>query len=1122
MKTLFRFFFAAVFLSGIAIGQQKYSVALVTASDKLSSEEQSALQFLHLQSGLTVQLLPVSKVKAIAPKTDVVWLHLADSLQLKTVLGKKKELQYLRNLFDKGMNVLFTDYAALLPYELGIEKNKPSIRIDTIQNDWLWDKRGFQGFRDHPLFEGMFGGEYFWDPNEDQVLPFIGYFNDQFPASGRVIGVDKAYVFIYSHTKLVIEHSSAKGKMISIGSGIYFSRENNLRKNLEAFINNTIGYLAGKKSDVPATYWEKCDNTPKEFAVQTSPVKTTPQRLMNGLTDCGLLIENKAPKNQYFEAAGRRALFMGKENGGIDELWVHPYKVMYDYKTGIIIGDTVAWLDQFPVTTQVRPESFTRVYTTPLGELKEIVVSSMWKAGGMVHYKSSQPLQMVIRFKSDLRWMWPYDMNTLGDVYYGYDKQLNALHIKDISGDYYTIVGSDIPPQKNLTGQYESIRWDHEAFTGIGGKANVVAHASQYALTQENDCTLNIAVIGTNEGMNAALNEYRAMLADPKKEYEETVNHYRKLIASTVTITGPDKEFNSLFKWAIVATDKFVAYTPVLGKALLAGYSTTARGWDGAQKVSGRPGYGWYFGRDAAWSSFAIDDYGDFATVRQQLEFYEKYQDRSGKIFHEISTSGVVHYDASDATPLYIILAGHYVRASGDVAYVKQSWSKLKKAMDFLYSTDTDGDGLIENTNVGHGWVEGGALFGAHTEFYLASLWAQALKDMSLGAMVMEDYTLSGKYSADADRVQKKLNNDFWNDSTKFYNLGKLKNGTYQTEKTVLPAVAAYFNQLDDQKVRSMLDEYATNGFSADWGIRIVNSSSSMYKPTGYHYGSIWPLFTGWTALAEYEYGNSTQGYMHIWNNLNIKNHWGLGYVEEVMNGAVFTPTGVCPHQCWSETNIIHPAITGMIGWKPNAVDKVADLKPRFPMQWDTVEVSNLKIGETVVRYSMKRGLTKTEYSLMLEQGTPIDINFSPELPQGMTITKAVVDGKEVTVGSDLRRGVLEKPIVIGLNKNTNITLYHTHGVGLYSITPDPQPGDSSLGYRIVRTELKGKEYHIDLEGLSGGEKIFVMNYFDNAITEVVGADLQETGQKGIAGLHVRFEYSPRRYSFKHVIVRMQ
>ncbi len=49
------------------------------------------------------------------------------------------------------------------------------------------------------------------------------------------------------------------------------------------------------------------------------------------------------------------------------------------------------------------------------------------------------------------------------------------------------------------------------------------------------------------------------------------------------------------------------------------------------------------------------------------------------------------------------------------------------KAYRFSAATDTDGNGLIENTGAGHGWVEGGALYPAHEEIYLQGLWVEAL-----------------------------------------------------------------------------------------------------------------------------------------------------------------------------------------------------------------------------------------------------------------------------------------------------------------------------------------------------------------------------------------------------------
>jgi hypothetical protein len=47
------------------------------------------------------------------------------------------------------------------------------------------------------------------------------------------------------------------------------------------------------------------------------------------------------------------------------------------------------------------------------------------------------------------------------------------------------------------------------------------------------------------------------------------------------------------------------------------------------------------------------------------------------------------------------------------------------RAYRFTAATDTDGNGLVENTNVGHGWVEGGALYPAHEEIYLQGVFIE-------------------------------------------------------------------------------------------------------------------------------------------------------------------------------------------------------------------------------------------------------------------------------------------------------------------------------------------------------------------------------------------------------------
>ena len=1099
-------------------------IGYVTLSGHYSSEDSAAIGWLEMAKNFHPEVVDLNQLSNKVKDVDVLWIHIPDSLSYQLWKKKLKELQILKLLYENGTKILLTDLAAFLPYELGIETQEPELKPIGIQDNWNFDKKGFESFRGHPIFKDLFGGAFIWDATSDITLPRVGYFEDNFPMQGKVVAVEKSYITIHADRRVVIEYENKAGKILTIGGFVYFSKQNQLKNNIEMFLENSFLYLIRRLSNEPRTYWQKFENIPKQFFVETKPIKITSKRALKNITHTELLLKRVAPQKDYFDVAGRRALIMGQENGGIEEFWVHPLRVLRDLEAGIITDGTVFWLKDLPVQVEVRPESFTRIYQTPDGALKEIIFASLNKGGGVIHYQADtqKPIQLIIKFRSDLRWMWPYDEKALGDLYYGYNEKLNALHIKDVSGDFYCLVGGDVKPIDHFTGQYKDIVYTSREFEGLQTNLNQVYHAFLYTLDSENSHILNFAIVGTNVGKSSALKDYADLLQNPEEEYQKIVKHYQDLLNNLVTIESPNLEFNTVWKWTLVGTDRFLVHTPSVGTALVAGYATTARGWDGGHKNSGRPGYAWYFGRDSEWSGFAIADCGDFELVKMQLEFLQKFQDLSGKIFHEISTSGVVHYDAADATPLYIILAAHYLRASGDSDFIKQSWPFLKKAMDFLYSTDTDGDLLIENTNVGHGWVEGGKLWGAHTTFYLAGLWAQTLKDAAYLTSHVGERELSDQYQKDATQVIKILNTDFWNDSTQFYNYGKFADGTYNPEKTVLPAVVMYYGLLEDEKVRNLLDVYAGNGFSADWGVRILSSESQLFNPEGYHYGSVWPLFTGWTALGEYRYGNSVQGFTHILNNLYIKNHWALGFVEEVMNGAVYKPSGVCPHQCWSETNVLHPAINGMIGWKPSAPERYASVQPRFPLHWNTVTVNNLRVGKSNVQLKMERQKNLTRYQFRLLEGPAVSIKFAPEIADGMVVKNVTLNGKRVEVSPATFREALACPVVFQLSMAAEIVLEHTKGVGMIPAVPKPRPGDVSQGYRIISANLDENRYDIVFEGKSGSTHAFEMMVFDQMISAVQGAKVEKVSNSGIVRLRVPFDHSDHPFVRKNVSVQLQ
>ena len=81
-----------------------------------------------------------------------------------------------------------------------------------------------------------------------------------------------------------------------------------------------------------------------------------------------------------------------------------------------------------------------------------------------------------------------------------------------------------------------------------------------------------------------------------------------------------------------------------------------------------------------------------------------------------------------------------YWRASGDNALVRELWPVITRAYKWCLSTETDGDGIIENTTGGVGAIEVGAIGDAlHQDIYLAAVSIQAL-----AAMEELDLSISG------------------------------------------------------------------------------------------------------------------------------------------------------------------------------------------------------------------------------------------------------------------------------------------------------------------------------------------------------------------------------------------
>lgn len=1089
-----------------------------------SQEEEAAYGFLSSVKGITTTKITLDQIinhSGILTKVDVIWYHRPDSSALSPKETNPDFIRNIKKYVEDGGGLFLTLDAARLAVPLGLEKESPGVQYADAVDEGYGRKLGLHAFRSHPAFEGLNGGAYIWAPLKDGKVRQIGYFGNSIP-EGKVAAVDWAYITLKEQSKLMLEYKYGNGRVLSVGTYTYFAPEDQNRLQLELFTNNCINYLSGVDSPVKVRYWNYDSLKVEEFSETSSAVKVDSVKVWEPDSGSFMISSGFASDNEW-DTGGERILIMGKEKGGIEEIWTHPFMALRDYETGIQFSykDTIYWFNDQTPQVEVRPGSFSRVYKFPRAYVTEKIVPDIHEPTGIIHYeyRGVYPAKLYIRFKSNLRFMWPYSHKALGSLLYNWDKGLNAFVIKNESDEFYSITGASKVPQFKLAGRFDGFEKEGDNTKGVVTDKLQAGVLMQFDL-QMND-NMNIVVTGTDEGFDAAAGYYKKALSLPEGIYTNTKEYYKDLLNEVLMITTPDENFNNGYRWALTGTDRFFVNTPGIGKSLVAGYSTTAHGWDGSQEISGRPGYAWYFGRDGAWSGMAILDYGDAKKVKDILKTYQKYQDINGKIFHELTTSGAVHYDAADATPLYIILAGRYLKWSGDKEFINISWPNIRKAVDFLYSTDTDGDHLIENTNVGHGWVEGGELYGSKTTYYLAGCWAETLREAEYIASALNYPDEAEKYRKEYKIVQNIVNNKFWNQKENFFNYGLLPDNSFNIQKTALPSVPLYFGLVDNEKARSVLDTYAGNGFTADWGVRIISEDNPMFNPRGYHYGSIWPLFTGWTALAEYRYGNYIQGFSHLMNNLNVYKNWGKGFVEEVLNGEQYLPSGVCPHQCWSETMVLQPVLEGMLGLQADALNNKLKLYPRLPADWNFIKVDNIRMGDHLLNFRMTRTGDKIVYYFKHSGSGAVNLEFRPYFPMGTKISKVMADGNiiEVIPGSDRQENYIN--IDLKIEKNVQVEIYYTGGICVIPVITDPKPGAYSEGFRILSAELKGSEYNILVQGKIQHTEILRVYACGRNIDSVDGGTIK-TNTDDIYNIEIPFSKGSGKYGQKEIKIKLK
>lgn len=1078
----------------------------------------------------------VASIRYVSPEDadmlegcDVLWYHRLDTSAFTRQESEAWDRSIRKYVEDGGKLILSMEAVSLLN-EWGIEPAEIEKWDYECIDEGFGRKFGFHARFSHPLFDGLHGGAYPWHGTEDNVCRVSGFSGDRFPeAEGAgVIACQWEYVFMRPDRKVVWETPVGKGSVLAVGSCLYFSRDNHDSRIMEAFVRNCVEYMAGKKeASCAVNYWEpgcpdvlpihschdvKCRICAAEYEAVRVPM---PERMDFPYT--GDVLARTASR-EYTDVVSPHCMAILPESGGIEEIWSHPMMSLRDFRVWIETDsdDEPVCLSSLVPMVEVCPSAVIRNYDVGGLRIREIVTASPDDALVAVHYEweGTGLRRIYTDFKSNLRMMWPYDENVLGSLYYGWSPELNAMVFRDAGRRHVSIVGGNVPGHPVMSGRYDGFTYGGGRVRGI--VTDLVQAGAVVSYDTEGLDALDVVMAAGTEGDEQAVEAYAEALARPASVVEAAERHYSFWLDNVIAVNTPDRRFNEAFRWAQISCAQFIMETPGLGTALAAGYASSRRGWGGGHRVSGRPGYAWYFGRDSEWAVFAYADMGDFETVRNCIDMLIRHQSPDGKIYHEMSTSGVIHYDAADSTPLLVSLIAHYLRLSGDTGFVRDRYDAVTKAMDYCFSTDRDGDGLIENTCVGHGWLEGGSLWGFQTEFYLCGLWKAALEDASYIADATGHRRDSERY-ADAARSVSEPLEKFWNEENGWYNWALNEDDTYKDDFLVLTAVPVYFGVLDSGRAHTMAEKYTGPLMSVDWGARTVYETSDAHGGGAYHPRHVWPLFTGWKSLAEYKEGFYDSGFASLYGSLLTYRSFSLGHIAEVINGDSYRNNGITQHQCWSETMTVMPFVEGTLGFSADALKGRFSLSPRLPLDWERFSADGLRVGDRRISMSFEGTPGRAVYTITGGKG--LDCRFSPSFAPLSEIRSVRVNGTPVQPEVTDVNSYVVPSMDIRLDSKTVVEILYEPGMGVLPVVMEGVPGEASSGFRAVSQESTADGVDITVSGRPGAEHILKV-WAPGGIASVSGAEI--AGREGdVTALKIFFpDNGEIPYSYRTVSVK--
>jgi glycogen debranching enzyme len=349
-----------------------------------------------------------------------------------------------------------------------------------------------------------------------------------------------------------------------------------------------------------------------------------------------------------------------------------------------------------------------------------------------------------------------------------------------------------------------------------------------------------------------------------------------------------------------------------------------------------------------------------------------------GKILHELRTGEMAnlgeipfgrYYGSVDSTPLFIAVAGEYLRVTGDLEFIRKIWPNIVAALAWINTFgDADGDGLVEYSRrsgdglVSQGWKDShDSVFhsngeGATAPVALCEVQGYVYMAKTNAAYMSEklgDPILSQSLSQEAEALKKNFNRIFWSDQIQTFAMA-LDGAKKRCEVRSSNVGHCFFTGIIDEPLAARAAEQLMNESSfCGWGLRTIGASEARFNPMSYHNGSVWPHDTSIAAMGLARYGRKdlavqlTSGLMMAskFVDMNRMPELFCGFARNPGQGPTIYPLSCAP-QAWAAGSVFL-ALQACLGLTVNADEKrITFHNAMLPNEINFLSLKSLALGE--------------------------------------------------------------------------------------------------------------------------------------------------------------------------------